>query len=489
MTTRQTPRSVLTDVGGWKLGKTLGRGAYAHVRLATHRNGHQAACKILPALHRNQGTPVTWDETIDAVEAHKEVVLLKALCGAGLEGIAGLEGVIEEGGWTYVFLTLYPCSVSSLPNNWTYDSLIIFFRRLLHTVHNLHRLNVSHEDIKRSNVLADDEGFPVLVDFGFSHFKCDGGFVKSAGGTLDYSSPEKTADKRYDPKANDVWALGILFTKLLGIPHPYAHSYTDDTSSTVKRRILMGEAKFSWKLPHLGQGGVAELILGMLNRDPGSRWTIPQILKHPFLRTGFPDPPSFQPPSDSFTPLHRPSQSVVEDLCFLSYLNGNFALCETSLRIEERLEGKEPCWEKRWSLMLGAWSKRAEMDWEDIPTAITPLVKLRNSSTRAVSNKVAEKNKGRTLREINLISNIPPPEAKQVSKAPKPLRSRFYRMKSKDYSQAVSLTSRTPILAKQKSNDSLNMDHAKMFSTNEGRRKNGIIKVKKARAKTENKVC
>lgn len=72
----------------------------AHVRLATHKNGHQAACKILPALHKDPGLPVTWDETIDAVEAHKEVVLLKALCGAGVEGIAGLEGVVEEGGWT-----------------------------------------------------------------------------------------------------------------------------------------------------------------------------------------------------------------------------------------------------------------------------------------------------------------------------------------------------------------------------------------------------
>jgi hypothetical protein len=72
----------------------------AHVRLATHSNGHKAACKILPALHRSGDSPATWDEILDAVEAHKEVVLLKALAGAGLRGIVGLEGVIEEGGWT-----------------------------------------------------------------------------------------------------------------------------------------------------------------------------------------------------------------------------------------------------------------------------------------------------------------------------------------------------------------------------------------------------
>ena len=72
----------------------------AHVRLATHVNGMQAACKILPALYRPRSHPATLDETIDAVEAHKEVVLLKAFAGAGIKGVVGLEGVVEEGGWT-----------------------------------------------------------------------------------------------------------------------------------------------------------------------------------------------------------------------------------------------------------------------------------------------------------------------------------------------------------------------------------------------------
>ena len=74
----------------------------AHVRLATSSTGHQAACKILPALRRprKKNKEVTDDEIMDAVEAHKEVVLLKALWGARIPGIVGLEGVIEEGGWT-----------------------------------------------------------------------------------------------------------------------------------------------------------------------------------------------------------------------------------------------------------------------------------------------------------------------------------------------------------------------------------------------------
>lgn len=73
----------------------------AHVRLATHRNGHKAACKILPALHGlHRGRKISTDERVDAEEAYKEVVLLKGVAGAGIKGIVGLEGVIEQDGWT-----------------------------------------------------------------------------------------------------------------------------------------------------------------------------------------------------------------------------------------------------------------------------------------------------------------------------------------------------------------------------------------------------
>ena len=37
---------------------------------------------------------------MDAIEAHKEVVLLKALSGVATKGVVGLEGVMVEGGWT-----------------------------------------------------------------------------------------------------------------------------------------------------------------------------------------------------------------------------------------------------------------------------------------------------------------------------------------------------------------------------------------------------
>ncbi|WWC68738.1 uncharacterized protein I206_102672 [Kwoniella pini CBS 10737] len=445
MSKENTPRSTLTHIGGWKLGKTLGRGAYAHVRLATHANGHKAACKILPALHHTLGRKVSRDETIDAIEAHKELVLLKGLSGAGVPGIVGLEGVIVEGGWTYVFLTLYPASASAYVTPWNYDHFVCFFRRLLYIVDILHNLNISHEDLKRSNVLIDEYGTPAVVDFGFSHFRPNGGYVRSAGGTLDYSSPQKAADDLYEPTANDVWALGILATKLLGISHPYTHRDEDEDSSTIKDRIIEGGARFRFSSKYTGPDGIAELILGMLDRDPIYRWTIPQILLHPSLQTDFPDPLPFKLPSFELSYMHRIDESVIEDICFLAYLDHQFYLCETPLKIIRRLQGREPCWEKRWASMLGAWSKRSEMDWEDIPVAITPL-RARSAPTMRSAVKI-EKYAGRALKEIHLTPNINKPFVK-VAKTPKvnekkqrenmpptrPRKSRMYGMKTKEES-------------------------------------------------------
>jgi hypothetical protein len=72
----------------------------AHVRLATHTvSGRKAACKILPCLYVPGFPPPSHNEVVDAEEAHKELVILKALSGCKIPGVVELEGVLEEGGW------------------------------------------------------------------------------------------------------------------------------------------------------------------------------------------------------------------------------------------------------------------------------------------------------------------------------------------------------------------------------------------------------
>lgn len=95
-----------------------------------------------------------------------------------------------------MFSTLHHHSAAQEHQPWEHDRLVNFFRRLCLAVHALHQLNISHEDIKRSNVLVDAISCPALIDFGFSHFAAYRQPMRSAGGTLDYSSPEKVRVSR-----------------------------------------------------------------------------------------------------------------------------------------------------------------------------------------------------------------------------------------------------------------------------------------------------
>jgi hypothetical protein len=69
-----------------------------HVRQATHRaTGRKVAVKILPALDFDQ--VITKDILLDAIEAQKEVILLKVMGAFGIKGVVGLDMVKQEGDW------------------------------------------------------------------------------------------------------------------------------------------------------------------------------------------------------------------------------------------------------------------------------------------------------------------------------------------------------------------------------------------------------
>ena len=99
---------------------------------------------------------------------------------------------------SYIFLSLYPKSASGI-KDWSdhQRTLIPFFRKLCIAVDGLHKLDISHEDLKRSNVLVTKNMEPILADFGFSHLAPGKVYVRSLGGTADYSSPEKTKVSYY----------------------------------------------------------------------------------------------------------------------------------------------------------------------------------------------------------------------------------------------------------------------------------------------------
>ncbi|BEI90243.1 uncharacterized protein CcaverHIS019_0303130 [Cutaneotrichosporon cavernicola] len=332
------------------------------------------------------------------MEAYKEIVLLKAFAGAGIPGIVQLEGMLEEEGWTYLLMKCYDGDLSKNGSLIKGAAVVPFFRALLRTVEAIHLLGVSHEDLKRGNILLlNEEGRvrPVLADFGFSQFLPDGGYAKSHGGTLDYSSPEKVANKRYDACASEVWSLGIILIKLLRYRHPYVVG-DSCSSDELKESILHGKPKWKFRKEDLRDGGFAELVQGMLIRDPRLRWTIEDVLSHPSMD----DPNERSSRATHIGPrlglewnLKKPvSDGVLLDICFLAQQNKEFFIPENPKKMELALYDRYPHWQQQWATMLSKYERQREVkEWLDLfpptiaeRTAEAPFCNRRKTGLREI---------------------------------------------------------------------------------------------------------
>lgn len=84
----------------------------------------------------------------------------------------------------------------------------------------------------------------------------------------DYAAPEVLAGKPYRGKEQDVWALGILLYTIIYKENPF---YSIDE---IMDRDL--------RVPYVMSEESIDLIRAMLSRDVSSRYTIEQVLQHPW---------------------------------------------------------------------------------------------------------------------------------------------------------------------------------------------------------------
>ncbi|WP_165228948.1 serine/threonine-protein kinase [Aquisphaera insulae] len=91
------------------------------------------------------------------------------------------------------------------------------------TIHHAHRRGMIHRDLKPSNILIDDDGQPLIADFGLVKRAgdVDASSLTSTGailGTPAYMAPEQVTGGEASP-ATDVYSLGaILYQVLTGSP-------------------------------------------------------------------------------------------------------------------------------------------------------------------------------------------------------------------------------------------------------------------------------
>ncbi|ORX91970.1 kinase-like protein, partial [Basidiobolus meristosporus CBS 931.73] len=158
----------------------------------------------------------------------------------------------------------------------------------------LHSKGIAHLDINPNNIMCDEDGHLVLIDFGLSKKCCNSPIAPC--GTPGYIAPEIYSGEARGTSV-DIYSAAIIFGSLL---EPYVPdcllNYLGcrcEMDAQSLGSIIEALDSFSEECCHNIRPKIVydavHLLRSMLNPDPKQRITAEEALKHPFLTATQPE--------------------------------------------------------------------------------------------------------------------------------------------------------------------------------------------------------
>ncbi|CAM4746277.1 unnamed protein product [Rotaria magnacalcarata] len=261
---QQQPQYRQMKIGKYFLEKTIGKGNFAVVKLATHCDTQQKVFNSILIDDLNPG---------DHKKLEREIAVMKSLIHPY---IIRLYEVMESKNLIYL-VTEYAANGELL------DLLIREkrlsepkakekFRQLVLAVEYIHSKNIVHRDLKAENLLLDSQGNIKVADFGFANVFYPDSKLQTFCGSPPYAAPELYQCLPYSPEKVDIWSLGVLLYVFVCGHLPFDSNNLAD----LRKRVLSG----NYRLPFYLSSDCNSLISHMLTVDPNQRYTINDIKKH-----------------------------------------------------------------------------------------------------------------------------------------------------------------------------------------------------------------
>lgn len=227
-----TPNSTIENLDNYIIGKRIGQGAYAVVRLGLHKELNQKiAVKIyekLKLIEPNRKKSVKREMKIMEKLDHPNIAKLYEAFESPKQVFLIMEYV--NGGSLHGYLKMKPNR--QMPEL----EAKFLWRQVVQAIYYCHQRNVTHRDIKLENILLDEtKTVAKLIDFGFSTCIPHERKVKIFCGTPSYMAPEIVSKIEYSGPPADIWALGVLLFALLCGKFPFRGQNDKELYTNIQR--------------------------------------------------------------------------------------------------------------------------------------------------------------------------------------------------------------------------------------------------------------
>eukprot|EP01022_Parablepharisma_sp_SALTPOND_P012347 TRINITY_DN1583_c0_g1_i1.p1 TRINITY_DN1583_c0_g1~~TRINITY_DN1583_c0_g1_i1.p1 ORF type:complete len:573 (+),score=46.97 TRINITY_DN1583_c0_g1_i1:2652-4370(+) len=298
------------DLSVYVIGRTIGQGAYASVRLAYHKSlCKKVALKVYEKkkLVEPQRQKSVYRE-IRLLEKMNHVNVVKLYDAFDTENHVLLAMDYVRGNSLHGYLKAQP---NRRLDEWEAKRL---FRQVICGIEYCHGKSIAHRDIKLENLLLDEHNNVKIIDFGFSTCIPNTKKIKIFCGTPSYMSPEIVLRKEYAGPPADIWALGVLLYAMLCGTFPFKGR----NDKELYRRISAVQICFPEHLSELAKS----LLQRIFQFDPDKRPNAHEIMNDPWLSTT--SDKSYQKLPFKDTPKSSTSQNINLEAYMAYYSDQSF---------------------------------------------------------------------------------------------------------------------------------------------------------------------
>ncbi len=208
---------MIPEINGYKTKEEwfLGRGSFGSVYKA-EKDGKYFAIKIFQTEFLKDEYRKFLDREIKALQKidHPQVVKFHE------------SGTFTDKGFEYFYIVMDYIEgkkLSSYIGTASEDLIIDITKSMILTLDAVHKEGILHRDLKPDNVMVNNEGIPILLDFGLSKLIDYTSIIQTGeqAGTFQYMSPEQITDSKNIDHRSDYFSIGVILYQLITGINPF----------------------------------------------------------------------------------------------------------------------------------------------------------------------------------------------------------------------------------------------------------------------------